>query len=170
LAGPHFPIDHFFRSLADDQGAYAIGIVLSGRAPTEHLVSRRIKAREASLSCRNLRPRNMTGCLEARWQAGLRLLSHSEENRRRAWAHYQTSSRANVRLLPLNSPGGQDESGKLFMLIRAQFGNDLTQYKPATLDRRIERRMTMHKIGGLESTLDLPRVTQTNSELCTRTC
>jgi two-component system CheB/CheR fusion protein len=28
--GPHFPIDHFFRSLADDQGAYAIGIVLSG--------------------------------------------------------------------------------------------------------------------------------------------
>ncbi len=35
------------------------------------------------------------------------------------------------------------------MLIRAQFGNDLTQYKPATLDRRIERRMTMHKIGRL---------------------
>ena len=30
VVGPHFPIDHFFRSLADDQGAYAIGIVLSG--------------------------------------------------------------------------------------------------------------------------------------------
>src|SRR6476646_7451001 len=28
--GPHFPIDHFFRSLADDQGAYAIGVILSG--------------------------------------------------------------------------------------------------------------------------------------------
>ena len=36
------------------------------------------------------------------------------------------------------------------MLIRAEFGNDLTQYKPATFDRRIERRMTMHKIGRLE--------------------
>src|SRR6476660_9829492 len=30
VAGPHFPIDHFFRSLADDQGSYAIGVVLSG--------------------------------------------------------------------------------------------------------------------------------------------
>src|SRR6476646_5167597 len=30
IAGIHFPIDHFFRSLAEDQGKYAVGIVLSG--------------------------------------------------------------------------------------------------------------------------------------------
>jgi two-component system, chemotaxis family, CheB/CheR fusion protein len=30
VSGPHMPIDHFFRSLAADQGSRAIGIILSG--------------------------------------------------------------------------------------------------------------------------------------------
>ena len=31
-AGRHLPIDHFFRSLAEDQGARTIGVILSGTA------------------------------------------------------------------------------------------------------------------------------------------
>ncbi len=38
------------------------------------------------------------------------------------------------------------EVNKLIVLIRAAFGNDLTAYKPTTIDRRIERRMALHRI------------------------
>ena len=37
-----------------------------------------------------------------------------------------------------------------FVLIRSEFGNDLTQYKDATIDRRIERRMMSHRRERLE--------------------
>ena len=43
-AGRHMPIDHFFRSLAQDQGARAIGVVLSGTAADGTLGLKAIKA------------------------------------------------------------------------------------------------------------------------------
>lgn len=150
VVGPHFPIDHFFRSLADDQGAYAIGIVLSGTGTDGTFGLTAIKAaggvtfaQEPSSAKYDGMPRSALAsgasdfCLtptEIGIELG-RITSHRREKR-------SAPSLEHPR-------GGQDDSGKLFMLIRAQFGNDLTQYKPATLDRRIERRMTMHKIGRL---------------------
>ena len=38
--GPHMPIDHFFWSLAQDQGSRAIGIILSGTGSDGALVRR----------------------------------------------------------------------------------------------------------------------------------
>ncbi len=44
-AGGHKPIDHFFRSLAEDQGARAIGVVLSGTASDGTLGLKAIKSK-----------------------------------------------------------------------------------------------------------------------------
>ena len=150
VVGPHFPIDHFFRSLADDQGAYAIGVVLSGTGTDGTFGLTAIKAaggitfvQEPSSAKYDGMPRSALAsgasdfCLTPK-QIG--------EELGRITRHRREKPPAPSRELPR---GGEDESGKLFMLIRAEFGNDLTQYKPATLDRRIERRMTMHKIGRL---------------------
>jgi two-component system CheB/CheR fusion protein len=171
VVGPHFPIDHFFRSLADDQGAYAIGVVLSGTGTDGTFGLTAIKAaggitfvQEPSSAKYDGMPRSALAsgasdfCLTPK-QIGQEL--------GRITRHRREKPPAPSRELPR---GGEDEGGKLFMLIRAEFGNDLTQYKPATLDRRIERRMTMHKIGRLGEYVKLPRLTRTNSELCTRTC
>jgi two-component system CheB/CheR fusion protein len=54
-----------------------------------------------------------------------------------------------------------DQLGKLFVLIRSAFGNDLSQYKRATIDRRIERRMMFHKLERLE---DYVRYVQQNRD------
>ena len=43
--GPHMPIDHFFRSLAQDQGSRAIGIILSGTGSDGALGLEEIKER-----------------------------------------------------------------------------------------------------------------------------
>src|SRR6058998_1922229 len=42
--GPHMPIDHFLRSLAEDLGSRAIGVILSGTASDGALGLKAIKA------------------------------------------------------------------------------------------------------------------------------
>jgi two-component system, chemotaxis family, CheB/CheR fusion protein len=39
---------------------------------------------------------------------------------------------------------------KVFVLLRAQTGNDFSQYKPSTIQRRIERRMAVHQIENMD--------------------
>ena len=58
-----------------------------------------------------------------------------------------------------SSPQAQESVGKLIVLMRAAFGNDLTYYKPTTMDRRIERRMALQKI---ESLSDYVKFVQSN--------
>src|SRR5689334_22448254 len=53
-------------------------------------------------------------------------------------------------------PHGQDQMGKLLLLLRSEPGNDMTQY---TLDRWIERRMSLH---GLETLEDYVGFAQSN--------
>jgi two-component system CheB/CheR fusion protein len=54
-----------------------------------------------------------------------------------------------------------DQIGRLFVFIRAAFGIDLSNYKSATIERRIERRMTLHKISRLD---DYVAYVQTNRD------
>jgi hypothetical protein len=37
-------------------------------------------------------------------------------------------------------PWERDEMAKIFILIRSAYGNDLTLYKPSSINRRVERR------------------------------
>src|SRR5204863_6355746 len=54
-------------------------------------------------------------------------------------------------------PDLQKGVDKLIVLMRATFGNDLTYYKPATVERRIERRMALSKIERLADYVKLVR-------------
>jgi two-component system, chemotaxis family, CheB/CheR fusion protein len=49
-----------------------------------------------------------------------------------------------------------DSLARLFVLIRSEFGNHLSQYKQSTIDRRIERRMILHKLNRLDDAEDRP--------------
>ena len=50
----------------------------------------------------------------------------------------------------VSSVEGREYLGKLLVLIRTAFRNDMTYYKPATLERRIERRMALQKIDRMD--------------------
>jgi two-component system CheB/CheR fusion protein len=151
VGGPHFPIDHFFRSLADDQGAYAIGIVLSGTGTDGTFGLTAIKAAGGITYVQEPSSAKYDGMPRSALASGASDFCLTPKAIGAELGRITTHRREKHSVPSLEQPRrGQDESGKLFMLIRAQFGNDLTQYKPATLDRRIERRMTMHKIGRLE--------------------
>jgi len=40
---------------------------------------------------------------------------------------------------------------KIFVLLRAQTGHDFSQYKPNTINRRIERRLAIHQIESIDN-------------------
>ncbi|MGH9885874.1 MAG: chemotaxis protein CheB, partial [bacterium] len=152
--GPRLPIDYLFRSLAEDQGPLAIGIVLSGTGTDGTLGLEAIKAaggftfaQEPSTAKYDGMPRSAQASGAADYclslpdiAAEVARLSHLARGGRvqHADQHVHAASRA------------QEQVGKLFVMIRSEFGNDLTQYKPATIDRRIERRMVLHKLERIE--------------------
>lgn len=159
--GPRLPVDYLFRSLAEDQGDSAIGIVLSGTGTDGTLGIKAIKAaggftfvQDPSTAKYDGMPRSALASGAADYRLSPRQIG--EELGRIA-------SRPKVRAVgrTLEPPRVQDQLGKLFVLIRSEFGNDLTNYKHSTIDRRIERRMMLHKLGSLE---DYVRFVQENRE------
>jgi len=63
-----------------------------------------------------------------------------------------------------SAPKSENAIKKLFVLLRAQTGHDFSQYKPSTIHRRIERRMAVHQIDGLDSYLKFLQQTPVEME------
>lgn len=148
----HMPIDSFFRSLAEDQGQNAVGIILSGTGSDGSLGIRAIKAEGGIILAQdgsakyNGMPKSAiaTGSVDyilppERMAAELARISR----------HPFLTLHPAVKTGPLLQ-AGEDDLSKIFMRIRTVTGVDFTYYKHATVLRRIHRRMLLHKIDKLE--------------------
>jgi two-component system CheB/CheR fusion protein len=151
--GAHLPIDHFFESLALDQGNLAIGIVLSGNGHDGTAGLKHIKSAGGITFSQDLRSAKFHGMPESAQSAecvdyvqspsGIaqelaRIASHG------ALKHVQPPS-AEPAL-----PGADDNLHKIFSLLRLSSGVDFSHYKLTTLKRRIMRRMVLKKTEHLE--------------------
>src|SRR5262245_50259523 len=157
--GPHLPVDYFFRSLAADQGTRSIGIVLSGTGTDGTFGLKAIKEAGGITFAQDPATAKYDGMPRSAIEAG--------------WADFSLAPEAiadeldhlsNHPSLPRATPVSAelaDVDGKLIVLMRTAFGNDLTYYKPATVDRRIERRMALHKI---ERLADYIKFVQSNPQ------
>ena len=159
--GPRSPVDYLFRSLAEDQGRAAVGVVLSGTGTDGTLGLSAIKAAGGYTFAQDPSTAKYDGMPRSAFASGAADYSMAPKDiaaelARIALRHgYRPVDRAAPELHV------QDQLGKLFVLIRSAFGNDLSQYKASTIDRRIERRMTLHKISRLE---DYIRFAQKNRD------
>ncbi len=151
--GMRLPIDYFFRSLADDQGSRSIGIVLSGTGSDGTFGLKAIKAaggitfaQDPATAKYDGMPRN---AIDAGWVDSFLPPDQIAEE-------LATISRHPYLAQPRGpSPQHQESFSKLVLMMRNAFSNDLTYYKPSTLDRRTERRMALHKIERFEDYLRL---------------
>jgi two-component system CheB/CheR fusion protein len=157
--GPHLPVDYFFRSLAADQGTRSIGIVLSGTGTDGTFGLRAIKetggitfAQDPASAKYDGMPRS---AMESGW-ADFCLPPAAIADELQKISQHPYLSR--VKAPP---PQMQESMGKLIVLIRTAFGNDLSYYKPTTIDRRIERRMALHKV---EKLSDYIKFVQSNAD------
>jgi two-component system CheB/CheR fusion protein len=68
--------------------------------------------------------------------------------------------------VPVSSQAAQQPDGleKIFLLLRSQTGHDFSQYKRSTVVRRVERRMAVHQIDGLEDYLRYMQLTRSEAD------
>jgi two-component system, chemotaxis family, CheB/CheR fusion protein len=147
--GINLPIDIFLRSLAEDQGEKAIGIILSGTGSDGMRGVRAIKESGGMVMVQDAESAKFDGMPRSAISTGLadfvlppgkmpeQLLSFVKHP-------YVNKTDKNALLLT-----DEDSMARLFELLREKTGIDFTWYKQSTVTRRIERRMTINQIEDL---------------------
>lgn len=157
--GRNLPVDYFLTTLANDIASRAIGVVLSGTASDGTVGLKAVKAAGGLTFAQDKASAEHFGMPGNAIAAGCVDFTLSPE----AIAQELTRIARHPYLLPRTSapaPGadaGDEQLGKIFMLLRNRTGNDFTHYKRTTVLRRIRRRMAVHK---LERLADYARLIQ----------
>jgi two-component system CheB/CheR fusion protein len=167
--GQRLPIDGLFRSLAEDQHERAIGIVLSGTGSDGTLGLRAIKGEGGMAMAQNPGSSQYDGMPLSALATGLvdyelppaempaQLMSYVAH----AFGHLP-------RVVPAISPKEARILEEIFGLLRAQTGQDFSQYKANTILRRIERRLALNRIESLEAYAAFLKQTPTEVEVLFR--
>jgi two-component system, chemotaxis family, CheB/CheR fusion protein len=150
--GSHLPVDHFFESLALDQGNLAVGIVLSGNGHDGTAGLQHIKASGGITFSQDLRTAKYPGMPESAEASDcvdyvLSPASIAEELAR--IARNRVLKRVRHASAEPVIPGAEDHLHRIFSLLRFTTGVDFSHYKLTTLKRRIMRRMVLKKLDHL---------------------
>jgi two-component system CheB/CheR fusion protein len=145
------PIDYFFRSLAEDQKARAVGIVLSGTGTDGTLGLRTIKAESGMTIAQDPQSAKYQGMPRSAIAAGVvDVIQPVDQMSEPLLAYARSLTRP---ALPLPERDAFQTLKKIFILLRDRTGNDFALYKENTIHRRIERRMNVHQIENLRQYL-----------------
>ena len=141
------PIDAFFRSLAQDQGPNAVGVILSGTGTDGTLGIRALKAGSGLVVVQDEDSAKYDGMPQSAIATGLadyilppaampaQLMEYVRAAGRRTVAHVVAPPAPFLSAVQ-----------KIVVLLRAKTGHDFSQYRKNTICRRVERRMNVHQI------------------------
>lgn len=142
-----FPVDYFFRSLADDQKDKAIGIVLSGTGADGALGVQAVKGAGGLVVVQEAQSAKFAGMPTSAIATGAvdYVLSVAQMPRR-----LLSFAQGPYLQAPVSPPPrigvGPDLLRQIYVLLRNRTRQDFSAYKTSTLQRRIERRMNVHQI------------------------
>ncbi len=159
------PIDVFFRSLAQDCGARAAAIVLSGVGSDGSRGVRSIHEAGGLVLVQDEQSAQFDGMPKMARDAGVAHAILPPRDMPRALLDYangtlrqRPASGVSVRL-----PPGPHGIGAIYAMLEREFGLDFTHYKPSTVTRRIERRLTLARTEDIDRYIE--RLTQQREEL-----
>ncbi|SLM28174.1 MCP methyltransferase/methylesterase CheR/CheB with PAS/PAC sensor [Desulfamplus magnetovallimortis] len=147
--GINLPIDIFLKSLAEDQGDRAIAIILSGTGSDGTRGVRAIKESGGMVMVQDESSAKFDGMPRAAISTGVAdfILPPKEmpDQLMAYMGHPYVSGRKQTKSFL------SDEKGltRIFSELREKAKVDFTYYKPTTISRRIERRMTVNQINHL---------------------
>ncbi len=145
--GQRLPIDYFLRALAKDRRERAICIILSGTGSDGTAGLKAIKGEGGMVMVQDPANAKYGGMPRSAIETNLvdyilptdkmpeQLISYAK----RTGAHALKNDKDVAKRLP-------DSLQKIFILLRSHTGHDFSLYKMNTIIRRIERRMSAHKI------------------------
>jgi len=149
--GLRLPIDFFFRSLAEDSQGRSIGVILSGMGSDGTMGLRAIKEKAGVTLVQAPASARFDSMPRSAIDAGLAdLVAPAEELPEKMMAYLRHAPPQTKAESPLDE---KDRSAleKVVILLRDHTGNDFSLYKKASLCRRIERRMGIHQIDGMNN-------------------
>jgi two-component system CheB/CheR fusion protein len=160
IRGAHMPIDHFLRSLAQQHGSRAIGIILSGAGSDGALGLAEIKDQGGITFVQEERSARFPGMPHSAIMNGdidfiLPPAGIALELARVAQHPYVVSPPSGggeeppVEPEPTFQSSDPDGLSQVFRLLRAARGVDFAFYKQSTIRRRITRRMILRKMDSL---------------------
>ncbi len=154
--GHRLPIDFFFRQLAQDQGDRAGCIILSGTGSDGSLGLRDIKGAGGLVMAQEPSSAKYDGMPSSAIGTGLVDLVLPPDQMPAKLIYYFNNPHAPI--AQDAQPAEQQESSgepvqKVLVLLRDRVGHDFTCYKQSTIVRRIQRRMSIQQINGIEKYL-----------------
>lgn len=159
LYATRMTVDHFMRSLADDQGGRAVGVILSGSGTDGTLGLAEIQAQGGVTFAQDETTARHDGMPRSAIAAGTVDFVLPPKEIARELVRIST----NQLVMPPEREETDHEEGEptappephpamhtIFRLLRKNCGVDFTYYRHTTIRRRIQRRMVVHKIENLE--------------------
>lgn len=159
-AGPHLTVDHFFRSLAQNQSRLSIGIVLSGTGADG---AEGLKAIKSACGITFAQDESSAGYASMPRSAAATGIVDFVLPPQQIAQELARISRNQFVVVPQGQgekeilPQGDDELKEVFALLLRSTGIDFTHYKTATMRRRIGRRLVVHRFAELGPYVDYLR-------------
>lgn len=150
--GQRMVIDAFLRSLSEDQGDNAIGIILSGTGTDGTLGLRAIQGAGGITLVQEPTTAKYDGMPISAIQAGYAtyVLPVDRMPERLLNNKHNLSSQQDKPQPTASTASTASGMSRILMLLRAGTGHDFSLYKKSTIGRRIERRMAQHNIEDIE--------------------
>ncbi|MGZ4779571.1 MAG: CheR family methyltransferase, partial [Thermoanaerobaculia bacterium] len=150
----HLPIDFFFRALAADCGSRAIGLILSGNASDGTEGLKAIKAEDGITLAQDPRSAKFGGMPHSAIDAGV--VDHALPIPELAKELVRLSRHPYVAAREPRQEKNDDSTlNKIFVIVRNAVGADFSEYKGATFERRLARRMALRRVETVQDYLSL---------------
>ncbi|BAL23973.1 chemotaxis protein CheB [Azoarcus sp. KH32C] len=143
---PQVTVDYFLRSLAQDAGEQAVGIILSGTASDGMLGMKMIKAEGGVTFAQDEDSAKYFSMPHASIAAGSVDFVLPPKEIAAELARIVGRGTDSERRPSERDKDEEDHLNKMFILLRRRTGVDFSYYKLTTIQRRIRRRMLLHKI------------------------
>jgi len=141
----NLPIDIFLHSLAEDQGNRAVAVILSGTGSDGMRGSRAIKEADGIIMVQDEESAKFDGMPKSVISTGMADYILPPDEMAEHLINYVKIPHTTRSALSKTLLTDEDGMTRIFYLLRKKTKVDFTHYKPSTLVRRIERRMTINQ-------------------------
>jgi two-component system, chemotaxis family, CheB/CheR fusion protein len=149
--GPLFPIDSFFRSVAEHEKERGISVILSGTGTDGTLGLKAVKEEGGLVIVQDANQAKFDGMPRSALGTGLvDMVLPVEKMADEILSYVKRPYTTGPEKSGIAGKNHQKVIEKMFMLIRTQIGIDFKDYKQTSIRRRVERRMAAHQIDTIE--------------------
>ncbi len=147
---PFMPIDYFLRSLAEDRKDNAVAVILSGNGSDGSIGIKAVNANLGLVLVQKPDTAKYDSMPRSAIETGLVDYVVPADEMPGTIMKYVHALGNRTKPAKYEQIGGVDSIQKILSTVRRETGHDFSYYKKSTINRRVERRMTVHQLDNTE--------------------